>query len=777
MEGGSLISGKLKFVELVKTKISQVNSAQKAIAAANQHNLIFVCSGPNAIKAVSSQILSEGRSDVEQQISLTFRPTLLTVARYGFSSVLLVAGFNETQNCPVIEAFIIDNLESIGRLVLTELGCCEIVDYAWNPNYFESIVALCTNNGHLLIVALDKKTKGVSLVYRSQQYGALTCCWSPKGKNLALGTQNGKILRLEPVISSSGFTFKEVANSILTLSCPKISPSHQVVKLRWLNRTFLLCVHARLGNPKGTDTIYSVITVKPSKPFNYWSNICFENQVQSNYTVHLVNLTNVVVCASSASGEAAVVGVDGAEAAKSNELKDWSSIVIDEEGARIELPLDANNRETYPIGATTAFLKNNKQPIIVFCTSDGYILPYLADHHEGILKLPEFQQPLDCPINVPKSSLDEVSSLGSILSSSILSPPKLQLSQTQQSQIQQPAQNLQQQSPQNLQQASFQSSPLQQSQFQPLPALKPPQFTPSPFQSIPAPTLGFGSSKLQQQQQQQPLSLKTSSPASSLITSQQNQQAQVALPKVVPESSSSEAQDRSVSITSVTTSTKTELLNSQPSVPLLQPSDLSKEIENIKNGIKYNQEYLSLLEEVNRLRTKFDGISEIHTTHREVFQVVKHDIESLDLGMLENLYLIEYIKGVSQKKHPSRALDPMLLKKVESIKVKSRSMAERIKELNDLVDMSWENYSRGTKKRRISSLDIIYQTLATNHKIIALLKKKAAGLKSLRPEESPVVEIKSGITIRELQLPKQRALRELLSSRSTVPVRRAGLNK
>lgn len=705
MEGQSNINNKLKFKELKKIKTPQIGLVHKAIAAANSHNLIFICSDGNTVKAISNQILDDGFSDSGKDLQLSFRPTLLTVARYGYSSTLLVTGQNDTQNCPAVEAFDIDNLQSIGRLNLIELGNAEIVDYAWNPNYYESIVTLCTNRGHLVVVAIDRQIKGLSMVYNDPKYGALTCCWSPKGKNLAIGMQNGKILRLEPVITTSGFTFKEVANSVISLASPKITPEHQVVRLRWLNKTFLLSVHAKYRNPNGPDTIYSVITVKPSKPFLYWSNVCFENQIQSNYTVHLANLTNAVVCSSNASSEATVIGVNGSKEAKSNELKDWNSIIIDEEGARIELPLDANNRETYPLGMTTAYLTKFEHPILLFYSSDGHICSYVAIHSEGILKLPEFQQPLDCPIrvqaqpqqqplNIPVRVPNQQQSLDSVLRAPTLRPL---------------------------------DAVLRASTLQPLDSTS----------RIPA--------------NQQPLDA---------AVRPQSQQPQIPAVQIQPQ----QPLVNSVRVQTI----------SHIQIP---PPTLSKDIKSIRDVIEFNQQYLTLFEEVNQLRDKFDEVSDMHTSYKEVRQLITQDISSLDLGMLENLYLVSHIRSVLKNKHSPRPIDPVLRDKYEKLKSKTRAISEQISNLNDQVDSSWENSRRNNnKKHRISSLETIYQTLATNHKIISLLKMKASNLKKNVLEESPAVEMKYEIRIRE-PYSKQQIFRELLASRNTVPVRRAVTNK
>lgn len=894
MEGQTVSSNKLRFHESKrKLKLTPDLRGRKLIAAANDHGLL-VFTEDQMLRAIQyDQLLDFNQANVitanqcQFSYSLSFKPNMITVTRHGYSSLVLIIGTNQQFNYPVVEAFDLNTQTSIGKLDLNEFMGSEIVDYAWHPNYYDSIVALCSSSGHLLVVGVNKKDKGISLVYKSDKYRALTCCWSPKGKNLAIGMSDGGIFRLEPVVAKNSFTFKEVDKSRISFTNPKITPQHQLIKLRWINKTYLMSVHARLGNPSGTETVYSILTVKPSKPYLYWTNICFENQLSSQtYNVHLANLTNSVVCATSAAGEAAVIGVLGMKEATTNDLNDWNSINIEEEGARIELPLDANNRETYTMAVTTAFVKTSQfqeiinRPIVILLSSDGLVCPYVAIHSEDILKLPEFQAPLTFELTVSSGGLQQ-------------------------------QQQQQQQAP--LQQSAFGSSPLSTfggspafggglslgstSTFGGSPAFGgppafggSPSFTKSPSLGGPATfgsglslgsgltntsafgagltstsnlsgfqgglssttntnttNTGFGGAATFQNSFQSlasglssTLNTMTSAPAKPKTPEPQPPKPVVEFPKFEPakfeppkldmprlpepvQASEPAKVEQPVRLLAAPPRAETPRVEPPPPAPTpappkpladfapkiieqpnqpaqQQPSiqanigvqkaaepqavesgisptlaeDFSKEIEQVRKQFDYNEAYLSIFEELNHLRNKLEEVQDIHVTHREALNAVREDIDALDLALLETFYLIEYINA--RKGSRKRSIDPMTAKRVDSIKVKTSQIEKKLEELNDNVDVAWEDYIRRktaaeNKQRRANSLDIIYKSLTTNQKIINLLKKKI----NVRLGEEPSVLSKQADKYLVASMHRRETdttrFQEFLASRNVVPVR------
>lgn len=709
MEGTTINSTKLKFVEN-KTKIRLANvqgnlsNSYKPITAACNHNTVLVGLPDSTIRSIPFNDFGQPRNGrIEANILFQVRaaPRLLTVARYGNSSVLLVC--SNCNNNPTVECFDLDTSQKIGELQLTEISGCDIVDYAWHPNYFDSLVALCTNSGHLLVVAISKKNRGISLVY-NKLYGTMSCCWSPKGKNLAIGTVNGGVLRLEPIISADSFNFKEVDKSNLNFNHPRMTPDHKIIKLRWINKTYLMSVHARINHPGGPDAIHSIFTIKPSKPYRYWSNLCFENQISKDYVVHLVNLSNSVICSSNSSGEASVIGFDGAKEASTGELNDWHSLILDE-GSRIELPLDENNQEASAAGATVT---RGDNPNLIFLTSDGTLCSYIVMHPENILRTPENQPELQLPIQVQSS-------------------PQNHIQQT----------------------STFQASP----QIQPLSLIKP---SPSqPFSSLLT---------------QSPLT-QTSSPRVDALSLNKSSL------QLSPAQSFSQL-SKSIDQTPTVQQAVASPAQKEPVIIPLVKIDLSKELESIRKGVDSCKAAMKQFQQVNQMRIKFEEIIESHQSARDALDFFKDDIHELELGALENFALIEYAKMRQKTCSRKRSIDPVTTKKMESIKTKSRTMAEQLSNLEINVEVAWEDLVRKKKIEKprhnpTRSLEMIYKNLATNQKIISHLKKKLSEnvVNKKLTEVRPADMVEATIARKELDPSRMVAFKKFLSSRNIAPVR------
>lgn len=224
-----------------------------------------------------------------------------------------------------------------------------------------------------------------------------------------------------------------------------------------------------------------------------------------------------------------------------------------------------------------------------------------------------------------------------------------------------------------------------------------------------------------------------------------------------------------------------QLFNDPPQAPKQSPEAESqvklrqeiekfgKELDSLKQDVDFNSEYVNLMNGVNELRLKFEEIREIHELHRGAADSIKSEIDNLDLGMLENLYLIEFIKSRGSR---MRTIDPIAFRSVDNIKNQMKTIKAKLEDLNNLVDFSWEDFVRRKKNRgkRLNSLSIVYRTMATNHKVIKALKKRVPliteeSVKHQTREAKPV--------IKRINSDKMDAFRNFLAARETVPVRQS----
>lgn len=198
--------------------------------------------------------------------------------------------------------------------------------------------------------------------------------------------------------------------------------------------------------------------------------------------------------------------------------------------------------------------------------------------------------------------------------------------------------------------------------------------------------------------------------------------------------------------------------------------EINDKIRQVRQKLDSNKTCITKFEKLNDLRDDFDKVLDLHKSHREALDAVKEDIDKVDLEVIETFYLIEYIKARRSCDIRKKSIDPVTLKKVGNIKLKLRNIEERLDELNNHVDVAWEDFVRrkSNKERRISSLDIIYKTLATNQKIINALKRKV----EIEPDRSVSAAASMGLPNVKPREEDHGKFEEFLASRSVVPVRK-----
>jgi hypothetical protein len=190
--------------------------------------------------------------------------------------------------------------------------------------------------------------------------------------------------------------------------------------------------------------------------------------------------------------------------------------------------------------------------------------------------------------------------------------------------------------------------------------------------------------------------------------------------------------------------------------------------------LEFNAAYITLFEELNHLRDRFDETLDLHKAHREALNAIKEDIDNLDLEVLETFYLIEYVKSRISCDVKKKTIDPVTQKKVNNIKMKMKHIEGKLEELNDHVDVAWEDFvrRRSNKERRVTSLDTIYKALATNQKVINVLKKKV-DIVPEKPVNSPACNLdKQQVPSIKPKEEDHSRFEEFLASRSVVPVRK-----
>ncbi|XP_033114890.1 nuclear pore complex protein Nup214-like isoform X1 [Anneissia japonica] len=219
--------------------------------------------------------------------------------------------------------------------------------------------------------------------------------------------------------------------------------------------------------------------------------------------------------------------------------------------------------------------------------------------------------------------------------------------------------------------------------------------------------------------------------------------------------------------------------------------------------------------EKKKLRESINKLTEFRQESVEVTKSINEDIHHLKSDTLNAFSLIEEAKVREQRKNDpryvyflkARSLDPATMKKLREIRSKQHNLDVVLKDVNACLDAAWEeqNFSRGQKKRVMKppTLDAIYQTLSNHHNIINNLKEQLKVVKQQLLEAqcydisawpSPKTPSSRGIQDVEMSTvtksmskarvsdammytpisaKKRSQLKDLLSQRSTTPIRSA----
>lgn len=105
-----------------------------------------------------------------------------------------------------------------------------IIDFQWNPNSATpDLFAVACTDGSLAVVQLDAANAGAGAARRAYnilgshtfgQHNVKCVCWSPRGKQLVMGLQNGTLLQLTPDMKIARHIACPTPQQITTSSAP-----------------------------------------------------------------------------------------------------------------------------------------------------------------------------------------------------------------------------------------------------------------------------------------------------------------------------------------------------------------------------------------------------------------------------------------------------------------------------------------------------------------------------------------------------------------------------
>ncbi|XP_071948477.1 uncharacterized protein [Antedon mediterranea] len=255
------------------------------------------------------------------------------------------------------------NAKALSTQILSQGSDVWVTELCWNPTNL-TVLATCLSDGSLILCETSAGVRVVAKIQKDNDSRAM--CWSPKGKQLVVGKGDGSLVQYDLQLTEKRriqkpYTFDDRVT---------------VVDVCWLSTYKFIAAYADTDG-RLQPNVVTVSAPKDGDPmFNNFEDICMgEGERKGQYYLKYIDKWEILLAMQS---NGADMGLMGKQQKNPNQWEIWNV----NDNARLTLPLNANNDDTYPLGIALDLTSELNQsggrpaPIVITLSTEGKLCPF-----------------------------------------------------------------------------------------------------------------------------------------------------------------------------------------------------------------------------------------------------------------------------------------------------------------------------------------------------------------------------------------------------------------